>query len=136
MSKCDENDNYFVNDVYRGESNGVDTRFYIVNCTFFKDNLLDCYQKILQKTNKEFPLEEIFFVLLKGRYKCLKHYPKFNGISAGNGRDYSKEPPIFQYLFFDIMAQMGIFNKLFYLVRLTMRIRYKMLYLKKKVGLL
>lgn len=118
--------NYFIRDIYRGKGKkGVDTRFFICNRFFFEQELLNCYQKSSIKENKSQPLEEVYFKLLKGRYKCLKGYPLFDGVSAGNGKEYTKEPK-FQLLFFNLLAKIGLFNKFFYFIFLSMRLRFKL----------
>lgn len=129
VGKCKNNKNYFIRDVYRDKNRlGVDTRFYIIEKSFFEKKLMDCYKEI--KDEKSIPLEEIYYSSLKGRYYCFREYPRFEGCSAGNGRDYGKEPFV-QLVYFDFFARIGLFNKFFNIVFLFVRLRYK---LTKMIG--
>lgn len=125
VKKCKKNNNYFIRDVYRDKNRfGVDTRFYIIEKSFFENNLMNCYRTI--KKEKSVPLEEIYYSLLKGSYCCFREYPRFEGCSAGNGRDYGKEP-FFQYVYFDFFARLGLFNIFFNIVFLIVRLRCKIM---------
>ncbi len=132
IQKCHSQNNYFLKDVYRGNKNGVDTRFYFINKLFFTKNLQHCYQKSEAVENLSGkPLEEIYFKLLNNNYKGFTRYFKFSGTSAGNGRNYEKEWPCL-LLFWDFLARLRLFNSLFELVFISMKIKFKLLKLFKK----
>ena len=103
---------YFNRDVYRPHYKGVDTRFYVADKAFFEQNLLNCYKIKEKKGLQERALEDVFFCLLKGRYKCLRGFPIIKGVSAGNGRDYSKENNLLIFIF-NCFGYLNLFNKLF-----------------------
>jgi len=121
---CKNEKNYFLRDVYRSNKFGVDTRFYVANKDFFKKNMLFCYDQLAKQNMVSSALEENYFKLLKGRYECLPYYPKFTGVSAGNGRDYGQEP-LLQIFFFNVLAMFNLFNRFFNLVYFTMMVRWK-----------
>lgn len=110
--------NYFVRDLYRGNNRGVDTRFYICSLNFYKDVLMHCYSK--DATYKKKPLEEIYFLLLSSNYKEPTRYPQIYGISAGNGRNYSKESRLLMRIN-NLLCRLEVFNLLFPIYQVVFR---------------
>lgn len=101
--------NYFVCDIYRSNPHAVDTRFYVVDMDLYKTQLSHYYDRVQCENPK---IEECYFILLNGKFKSFVAYPRFVGISGGNGRDYSKEfkPKL---LLFDFLCKTQLFNVLF-----------------------
>lgn len=113
--------NYFIKDICRPHNpDGVDTRFYIANKDFFGKNLKSGYMKI-DKNRWWIALEDLYGELLDERYNCLPRYPKFQGVSGGNGNDYSKISSL-KYLLFDVLCRLRIFNFVFPLLHYIIRI--------------
>ena len=101
--------NYFLRDVYRPHMHGVDTRFYVCDISYYNSKLRNCYK--CGKVNK-LVLEDLYYMILNGDYCVLNSFFRIEGVSGGNGRDYSKEPYIL-LKFFDVLCYLKIFNKFF-----------------------
>lgn len=104
-----ENKNYFNRDIYSGRK-GIDTRFYCVNTEFYRNNLLKVYYG-LDVVNRS--LENAFWDALKQKeYKNLPAFPKVDGISGGNGRNYAAESKALIAVF-SFFCRLNIFNLIF-----------------------
>lgn len=111
MRSINPKQNYFVRDIYMYHLKAVDTRFYVCDRDYFEKHLMNCYSNTIINQHN-LALEEAYWYLLKGEYKCFHDYPLFNGKSGGNGRNYSKELPIV-LLFLRSSCSLHIFNKIF-----------------------
>lgn len=102
--------NYFNRDIYRPY--GLDTRFFFVNKTFYISHLKDQYHSVsIEKQNCA--IEDLFFRAIQKRdYKSLPFYPRFEGTSGGNGRDYGQESK-WKLNIFDILCKNGVFNVIY-----------------------
>ena len=108
---------YFNYDIYR--SNAFDTRFYFVEKSFYLKYLEDLYLYVREDKDDIVALEDIFYEKLSNqKIRCLPYFPKIEGLSGGNGTDYSKTLQR-SYLFYNILCSLGIFNVFypFYITR-------------------
>ena len=80
--------NYFYQDLYRGKDReALDTRFYIILKETYESRIRNCYSGISDYT---ICYEKVFYQLLHPYYCQLPEYMHFEGVSAGNGIDYSE----------------------------------------------
>ena len=98
---------YFYRDLYGDVNHGVDTRFYVSDLLFFKSNLMDCFARL---NNYELRLEDAYYYIMKGEYSLLPIYPRFEGMSSGNGRIYDSESEL-KLRILDVMCRCGVYNK-------------------------
>ena len=107
----------FMNrDIYRRR--GIDTRLYIVQKKTYIKYFLLLYKNV-DDNNEENPraLEDVFYIKalkLKDEWINLSRYPKFIGISGGNGRNYTAESKI-KINMFNFLCKHGVFNSFFLL---------------------
>lgn len=99
VSEVKEGCNYFNRDIYRGH--GIDTRFYLCDKDYYCEHLMELYLQTCELPGKEIALEDLFYRVLKKvkNYRSLKAYPAVQGISGGNGRDYSKIPSLVIFIY-------------------------------------
>lgn len=107
-----DNANYFFADIYRIKA--IDTRFFVSTKIFYNNHLRSTYKQTDNSSRKA--IEDLFYEQLKNEreYRCFKKYPRFDGKSGGNGRNYSKENNL-KLRFFDILCLCGIFNRVYFL---------------------
>lgn len=127
IKPCSLKENYFLRDIYRHHTYAVDTRFYVVNKDFFCTNLRGCYKKDYSKAETQ-ALEDVYFLLLRGRYKPFYHFYDFTGVSGGNGRDYSKMPMSMKWII-NLFIALRIYNCLFVLLFIYRRALRKFLHI-------
>lgn len=99
--------NYFYRDLYGNVNHGVDTRFYVVDTSYYKNCLRNCYTKT---DDKEMRYEDAFYVLMDGKYELFPIYPRFHGSSSGNGKIYDDEGET-KLKFLDLMCRLRWYNK-------------------------
>lgn len=119
IQRMKPNINYFNRDIYRGH--GKDTRFYLCNIEFYKENLVDGYLETCELPGKECAIEDIFYARLHRNKHCRNFmaFPAFQGCSGGNGRDYSKVPRL-AILFYSVLCRMNLFDS-FYVIILALK---------------
>lgn len=107
IKKTNKNSNTFLRYAYGGVD-WLDTRLYYMSCSSYKENVSFCYERC---GNYSLPLEQVFYILIR-KYNCFRYYPKFFGISGGNGYDYSKMPQL-EYYAYNIFCCLGMFNLIY-----------------------
>lgn len=113
---------YFYRDLFRGKSaKSVDTRFYIVTKKTYESKLRNCYIRI-GNYNKCY--EMAFYSLLHPHYHQLREYLHFEGISAGNGYNYS-EIRTNRIKIYDFLCRHNLFNTCFPIINFVNRIYNK-----------
>lgn len=101
----------FNYDIYR--TNAYDTRFYFVEKEFYIKYLEDLYLYVNEEENDIIALEDIFYKRLSSyEVNCLPYYPKFEGVSGGNGTDYGKMLTR-SFYFYNILCFFKIFNNFY-----------------------
>lgn len=83
----------FMNaDIYR--KRGIDTRFYIIKKDTYMMNYMNIYKKVNDNVNPPIALEDLFYLNTETQRNIWHNifpFPRFIGISGGNGRNYAKE---------------------------------------------
>ncbi len=130
--KIKTNRNYFNRDIYGGR--GVDTRFYICNKDFFNTHLLTAYRELIVD-GRMFSIENVYYKILKkiGCFSSLRSYPDFQGVSGGNGINYS-EMSIPLRRFYSVLCRIGLFNSVYTLIFAYKRIKLLVLKTEKNNG--
>ena len=113
--------NYFFRDIYRGKPTGLDTRFYVILKSFYETNVRNCYKRI---NDYNIRYEELFYMLIHPYYSQLHEYMHFEGISAGNGINYSKISKT-RIKVLDTLCKINIYNKYFRIIHMLNRIYNK-----------
>lgn len=78
-------------DIYR--KHGIDTRFYIINKYVYLHKYVNIFTKVNDNAIPPLALEDIFFLetKLNKKWSNIFPFPRFVGISGGNGRNYTNE---------------------------------------------
>lgn len=86
-----KNINYFNTDDILGLiSKRIDTRFYFVKISDYKEYLMKSYMNVYD--DKGYYLEHVFYNVLKEKnikHRCFYIYPKFEGVSGSTGKIYN-----------------------------------------------
>lgn len=102
----------FMNaDIYR--KRGIDTRFYIIRKDIYILNYMNIYKKVNDNIESPIALEDIFYLKTqkcKTGWHNIFPFPRFLGISGGNGRNYAKESEI-KLKVFDFLCKKNHFKK-------------------------
>lgn len=115
----------FMNrDIYRRK--GIDTRLYIINKNVYVNYFLRLYKNV-SDDNITHPraLEDIFYIETlkhKNKWANLSVYPRFIGISGGNGRNYTAESKT-KINMFSFLCKHNVFNTLFVISYIYEKIR-------------
>ena len=104
--------NYFYRDMYGRVNHGVDTRFFVMDTSFYLNHVRKCFDRVNDYTIR---YEDAVCILLEGRYNLLDSFPKIHGKSSGNGHDYSKEGAI-KLCFLNFLCRHKLFDKHFTLI--------------------
>lgn len=104
--------NFFNSDIYR--IGAIDTRFYICDINYYNRYLRNVYENTSYEHSMA--LEDLFRIALdkNHHYKCTRRYPRFEGVSGGSGRNYSRENRC-KLLFFDLLCGLGVFTSIYHL---------------------
>lgn len=117
--------NIFMNrDIYRRK--GVDTRLYIIKKEIYIKYFLKAYENVNDNAIHPLALEDIFYVNVlqhKAEWINLAVYPRFIGISGGNGKNYAAESKI-KINIFSFFCKHNMFNTLFLVCYLYEKIGY------------